>query len=54
MCDHTALDRIKRAEPSTVNPEPGSDTPMTATYVQVLALEALIIASLWIFGRMFS
>jgi len=30
------------------------DSPMTATYVQVLALEAVIIAALWIFGRMFS
>jgi hypothetical protein len=33
---------------------PESDTPMTATYVQVLVLEAVIIAALWIFGRMFS
>ena len=41
-------------EPGTLNPEAGSDTPMTATYVQVLALEAVIIAALWIFGRMFS
>jgi hypothetical protein len=32
---------------------PESDTPMTATYVQVLALEALIIAALWFFGRIF-
>jgi hypothetical protein len=37
-----------------MNPEPDRDTPMTATYVQVLALEALIIAALWIFGRMFA
>jgi hypothetical protein len=39
-----------------MNPEPGreSDTPITATYVKVLALEAVIIAALWIFGRMFS
>jgi hypothetical protein len=37
-----------------MNSEPGSDTPMTATYVQVLVLEALIIAALWIFGRMFA
>jgi hypothetical protein len=35
-------------------PVPENDTPMTATYVQVLALEAVIIAALWIFGRMFS
>jgi hypothetical protein len=33
---------------------PESDTRMTATYVQVLALEAVIIVALWIFGRMFS
>jgi hypothetical protein len=37
-----------------MNSEPESDTPMTATYIQVLVLEALIIAALWIFGRMFS
>ena len=33
---------------------PDSDTPMTSTYVQVVALEAIIIVALWIFGRMFS
>jgi hypothetical protein len=33
---------------------PDGDTPMTATYIQVLVLEAFIIAALWIFGRMFS
>ncbi|MGH9144984.1 MAG: hypothetical protein ACRD2I_27925 [Vicinamibacterales bacterium] len=33
---------------------PESDTRMTSTYVQVLALEAVIIVALWIFGRMFS
>jgi len=27
---------------------------MTSTYVRVLALEAIIIAALWIFGRMFA
>jgi hypothetical protein len=31
-----------------------SDTPMTATYVRVLVLEAVIIAALWVFGRVFS
>ena len=30
------------------------DTKKTATYVQVLVLEALIIAALWAFGRAFS
>ena len=43
-------------ERGSVKPEPGreSDTPMTSTYVKVLALEATIIAALWILGRMFS
>jgi len=27
---------------------------MTSTYIQVLVLEAIIIAALWAFGRMFS
>ena len=30
------------------------DTPMTATYVRVLILEAVIIVALWLFGVMFS
>ena len=30
------------------------DTPMTATYIQVLVVEAAIIIALWLFGRMFS
>jgi hypothetical protein len=30
------------------------DTPMTATYIQVLVLEAVIIVALWILGRIFS
>ena len=39
-----------------MNPKPEleRDTPMTSTYIQVLALEALIIAALWVFGRMFA
>ena len=41
-------------EPGTLNPEAERDTAMTATYVQVLLLEALIVSALWIFGRMFS
>jgi hypothetical protein len=41
-------------EPGTLNPEPERDTAMTSTYVQVLALEAVIIAALWVFGRMFA
>jgi hypothetical protein len=30
------------------------DTPMTATYLRVLVVEAVIIVALWLFGRMFS
>jgi hypothetical protein len=36
------------------DPESERDTPMTATYVEVLVLEAVIVAALWIFGRMFA
>ena len=32
----------------------GEDTPMTATYVSVLVVEAALVAALWLFGRMFS
>jgi hypothetical protein len=42
------------SEPGTLNPELDHDTPMTSTYIQVLVLEALIIAALWIFGRTFA
>ena len=42
----------QNAEPGTLNPE--RDTRMSSTYVQVLVLEAVIIAALWAFGRMFS
>jgi hypothetical protein len=44
-------------EPGILNPEPAppeSDTPMTATYVEVLLLEAVIVAALWMFGRLFA
>ena len=42
-------------EPRTPNAErPESDTPMTATYIMVLVLEAVIITALWIFGRAFA
>jgi hypothetical protein len=39
-----------------MTPEPGgeSDTPMTGTYIGVLVLEAVIIAALFWFGRLFS
>ena len=30
------------------------DTPMTATYLRVLVVEAAIILALWLFGRVFS
>jgi hypothetical protein len=30
------------------------DTRMTVTYFQVLVLEAVIIAALWILGRVYS
>ena len=30
------------------------DSSMTRTYVQVMVLEAVIIAGLWVFGRVFS
>ena len=41
-------------EPGALNPELDHDTPMTSTYIQVLVLEALIIAALWVFGRAFA
>ena len=30
------------------------DTPMTATYVSVMILEAAVLAALWLLGRAFS
>ena len=30
------------------------DTPMTATYAGVIALEAIILIALWLLGRAFS
>jgi hypothetical protein len=40
---------------SAENRDPaGHDTPMTATYVRVLIVEAALIVALWLFGRMFS
>jgi len=35
-------------------PDHESDTRMTATYVRVMALEAVILVALWFFGRAFS
>jgi hypothetical protein len=44
-------------EPGIQNPEPAPverDTPMTATYIRVLVLEAAILVILWLFARAFS
>jgi hypothetical protein len=30
------------------------DTPMTATYIAVVIVEAIIIAALWALGRLYS
>jgi hypothetical protein len=30
------------------------DTPMTATYIKVVVVEAIILIALWVFGRLFS
>jgi hypothetical protein len=43
-----------KTAPGTLNPEPDRDTPMTATYVRVLVIEAAILVLLWLFGRAFS
>jgi len=37
-----------------VGPPSESDTQMTATYVRVIVLEAVILVVLWFFGRAFS
>jgi hypothetical protein len=37
-----------------LNTETDQDTPMTATYISVLVLEAVILVLLWVFGRAFS
>ena len=34
--------------------DPERDANMTGTYVQVVILEAVIIAALWLLGRAFS
>jgi len=38
----------------TDNVDPDRDTPMTATYVKVIVLQIVILAVLWVFGRLFS
>jgi hypothetical protein len=37
-----------------LNTETDRDTPMTATYIRVLVLEAVILVLLWLFGHAFS
>jgi hypothetical protein len=37
-----------------LNPDTERDTPMTATFIRVLVLEAVILVLLWIFGHAFS
>jgi hypothetical protein len=44
--------RIENSELRTESSD--GDTPMTATYVRVVVLEAAIIVALWVLGRMFS
>jgi hypothetical protein len=39
---------IERPDPAT------DDTPMTATYIGVVIVEAALIVALWLFGRMFA
>ena len=31
-----------------------TDTDMTSTYIRVVVVEAIILAALWLFGRVFS
>ena len=54
----TNADRAKRCT-VTASPEPGPadherDTRMTAVYVRVVFVEAVILVALWYFGRAFS
>jgi hypothetical protein len=41
-------------KPGTAAPESDRDTPMTATYIRVLVIEAAILVLLWVFARAFS
>ena len=55
MNQHPAPGSLHEHEaPSTRHQAPESDTLMTATYVKVLIVEAVILGALWFFGRMFS
>ena len=45
----------KYVKPKMVLDDPlERDTPMTATYVRVLLVEAVILGVLWFFGKLFS
>jgi hypothetical protein len=48
------LEPVSHRPPAISHQPPESDTPMTATYVRVIAVEIAIIIALWFFGRMFS
>jgi hypothetical protein len=43
---------VSRVRPGDLPTE--RDTDKTRTYVQVIAVEAVVIVALWLFGRMFS
>jgi hypothetical protein len=50
-----ALVNVTPQEPAGHGTKPaGHDTPMTATYISVLIVEAAIVVGLWLFGKMFS
>jgi hypothetical protein len=42
------------AAPRPLTAERDGDSSMTRTYVQVMLIEAAVIAGLWVFGRIFS
>ena len=54
MNEHPAPGTPEHPAPGTQHPAPEKDTPMTATYITVLVVEAAILIALWSFGRMFS
>ena len=45
---------VDRAQGGEAERHVERDTPMTATYVRVLIVEAAIVIALWYFGKMFS
>ena len=54
MTEHPAPGTPSHPAPSTQHQAPEKDSPMTTVYVQVLVVEAGILAALWFLGRMFS